>query len=95
MSEKNQVVVVMIVTLLLGAFLDRPTALKMVAGAVLLWSLQNQTTIWNSIGKLFAKLRRAPFIIAYRGDATRPRVAALKRWAAQASTRPYRKGRCP
>lgn len=37
MSEKNQVVVVMIVTLLLGAFLDRPTALKMVAGAGIDW----------------------------------------------------------
>ncbi len=71
MSEKNQVVVVMIVTLLLGAFLDRPTALKMVAGAVLLWSLQNQPTIWNSIGKLFSQFRGAPFIREYRGDAKR------------------------
>ena len=45
MSEKNQVVVVMIVMLLIGAFLDRPTALKMVAGAVLLWGLQNQSAV--------------------------------------------------
>ena len=71
MSEKNQVVVVMIVTLLLGAFLDRPTALKMVAGAVLLWSLQNQPAIWESIGKLFSQFRGMPFVREYRGDAKR------------------------
>jgi hypothetical protein len=42
MSEKNQIVVVLIVALFLGAFVDRITALKIVAGVVLLWTLQNQ-----------------------------------------------------
>ena len=74
MSEKNQVIVVMIVTLLLGAFLDRPTALKMVAGAVLLWGLQNQPAVWEAIQKLFSmvfQLRATPFVREYRGDTKR------------------------
>ena len=36
MSEKNQIVVVLIVALFLGALLDRSMALKIVAGVVLL-----------------------------------------------------------
>ncbi len=74
MTEKNQVVVVMIVMLLLGAFLDRPTALKMVAGAVLLWGLQNQPAVWEAIQKLFSmvfQLRAMPFVREYRGDTKR------------------------
>ena len=39
MSEKNQIVVVLIVALFLGALVDRSTALKIAAGVVLLWSL--------------------------------------------------------
>ena len=35
MSEKNQIVVVLIVALFLGALIDRSTALKIVAGVVL------------------------------------------------------------
>ena len=35
MSEKNQIVVVLIVALFLGALIDRRTALKIVAGVVL------------------------------------------------------------
>jgi len=68
MSEKNQVIVVMIVALSLGAFLDRPTALKMVAGAVLLWVLQNQPAVWESIGKVLSQFREMPSIRQYRGD---------------------------
>ena len=40
MSEKNQIVVVLIVALFLGAFVDRITALKIIAGVVLLWPRQ-------------------------------------------------------
>jgi hypothetical protein len=76
MSEKNQVVVVMIAALLLGAFLDRVTALKMIAGAILLWGLQNQPTVWDSIRKLFSmgfQPRVTPFVREYRGDSKRKR----------------------
>ena len=45
MSEKNQIVVVLIVPLFLGAFVDRATALKIVVGVALLWSLQNHSAI--------------------------------------------------
>ena len=47
MSEKNQIVVVLIVALFLGAFVDRITALKIFAGVVLLWTLQNQPTVFK------------------------------------------------
>jgi hypothetical protein len=49
MSEKNQIVVVLIVALFLGALIDRSTALKIVAGVVLLWTLQNQPTVFECI----------------------------------------------
>jgi hypothetical protein len=52
MSEKNQIVVVLIVALFLGAFVDRITALKIVAGVVLLWTLQNQPAVFECIRKL-------------------------------------------
>ena len=54
MSEKNQIVVVLIVALVLGAFVDRITALKIVAGVVLLWTLQNQPVVFECIRKLFS-----------------------------------------
>jgi len=54
MSEKNQIVVVLIVALFLGAFVDRITALKIVAGVVLLWTLQNQPAVFECIRKLFS-----------------------------------------
>jgi hypothetical protein len=74
MSEKNQVVVVMIAALLLGALLDRATALKMIAGAILLWGLQNQPAVGDSIRKLFSmgfQRRAMPFVREYRGDSKR------------------------
>jgi hypothetical protein len=39
----------LIVALFLGAFVDRITALKTVAGVALLWTLQNQPTIVECI----------------------------------------------
>ena len=69
MSEKNQIVVVLIVALFLGAFVDRITALKIVAGVVLLWTLQNQPAVFECIRKLFL-LRRGRFSVRqYRGGA--------------------------
>jgi hypothetical protein len=69
MSERNQIVVVLIVALLLGAFVDRSTALKIVAGVALLWTLQNQPTVFECIRKLFS-LRRGPSVREYRGGTT-------------------------
>jgi len=70
MSERNQVVVVLIVALLLGAFVDRSTALKIVAGVALLWTLQNQPTVFECIRKL-SSLRRAGLSVReYRGGTT-------------------------
>jgi len=70
MSERNQIVVVLIVALLLGAFVDRSTALKIVAGVALLWTLQNQPTVFECIRKLFSLRRGEPSVREYRGGAT-------------------------
>ena len=70
MSEKNQIVVVLIVALVLGAFVDRITALKIVAGVVLLWTLQNQPAVFECIRKLFALRRGGPSVREYRGGTT-------------------------
>ena len=67
MSEKNQIVVVLIVALVLGAFVDRITALKIVAGVVLLWTLQNQPTVFECIRTLFSFVQRRPSVREYRG----------------------------
>jgi len=67
MSERNQIVVVLIVALLLGAFIDRATALKIVAGVALLWTLQNQPTVFDCIRKLFSLRRGGPSVREYRG----------------------------
>jgi len=58
MSERNQTVVILIVALLAGAFVDRITALKIAAGVVLLWSLQNQPAVLGGIRKLFSLVRQ-------------------------------------
>src|SRR5258708_3489549 len=70
MSEKNQIVVVLIVALILGAFVDRITALKIVAGVVLLWTLQNQPTVFECIRMRFrCELRsRQPDRVEVHGD---------------------------
>jgi hypothetical protein len=67
MSEKNQIVVVLIVALVFGAFVDRITALKIVAGIVLLWTLQNQPAVFECIRKLFSFVQRRPSVREYRG----------------------------
>ena len=70
MSEKNQLVVVLIVALVLGAFVDRITALNIVAGVVLLWTLQNQPAVFECIRKLFSFVQRRPSVREYRGGVT-------------------------
>ena len=70
MSERNQVVVVLIVALLLGAFVDRSTALKIVAGVALLWTLQNQPTVFECIRKLLLLRRKGLSVREYRGGTT-------------------------
>ena len=68
MSERNQTVVILIVALLVGAFIDRITALKITAGVVLLWSLQNQPAVLGGIRKLFSLLRQRPSVREYRAN---------------------------
>ena len=75
MSERNQIVVVLIVALLLGAFIDRATALKIVAGVALLWTLQNQSTIVECIRKLLSFTRGGLSVREYRGGATTVRAS--------------------
>jgi len=70
MSERNQVVVVLIVALLLGAFVDRSTALKIVAGVALLWTLQNQPTVFECIRRLISLRRAGLSVREYRGGIT-------------------------
>ena len=68
MSERNQTVVILIVALLVGAFVDRITAPKITAGVVLLWSLQNQPAVLGGIRKLFSLLRQRPSVREYRAN---------------------------
>ena len=75
MSERNQIVVVLIVALLLGAFIDRATALKIVAGVALLWTLQNQPTVFECIRKVFSLTRGRFSVREYRGGARTARVS--------------------
>jgi len=76
MSDKNQIVVVLMVALFLGAFVDRATALKIVSGVVLLWSLQNQPVIIECIRKLYSHFRGGLTVREYRGDLPKNRRAA-------------------
>jgi hypothetical protein len=68
MSERNQTVVILIVALLVGAFVDRITALRITAGVVLLWSLQNQPAVLGGIRKLFSLVRQRPSVREYRAN---------------------------
>lgn len=68
MSERNQTVVILIVALLVGAFVDRITALKITGGVVLLWSLQNQPAVFEGIRKLFSFFRARPSVREYRAN---------------------------
>jgi len=76
MSERSQLAVVLIVALFIGAFVDRITALKMVAGTVLLSLLQNQTAVLENTRKLLSHLRETPRVQEYRGDLRKSRKAA-------------------
>jgi hypothetical protein len=76
MSERSQLAVVLIVALFIGAFVDRVTALKMVAGMVLLSLLQNQTAVLENTRKLLSYLREKPRVQEYRGDLRKSRRAA-------------------
>jgi len=76
MSEKNQIVVVLIVALFLGALIDKTTALKITAGVALLWTLQNQPTVVKCIRKPFSCTRRELSVREYRGDLRQNRRAA-------------------
>jgi hypothetical protein len=75
MSEKNQIVVVLIVALSLGAFIDRITVLKVVAGVALLWTLQNQPTVFECIRKAFSRRRGRFSVQEFRGGARTVRVS--------------------
>ena len=75
MSEKNQVVVVLIVALSLGAFVDRGTIVKIAAGVALLWTLQNQSMIVECIRKLFSFTRGGLSVREYRGGAITVRAS--------------------
>ena len=77
MSERNQIVVVLIVSLLLGAFIDRATALKIVAGVALMWTLQNQPTVFECIRKLFSLPARRALVREYRGACATNRSGLL------------------
>ena len=68
MLEANRIVVVLIVALFLGAFVDRIMALHIVAGVALLWLLQNQLAIFENIRKLFSLWRGEPSVREYRGN---------------------------
>ena len=79
MSDKNQIVVVLIVALFLGAFVDRATALKIVSGVVLLWSLQNQPVIIECVRKLFSHLSEEDLPFESTAE-TCPTIAGLRRF---------------
>ena len=76
MSERSEIAVVLILALFIGAFIDRVTALKMVAGMALLWVLQNQPAVFEGIRMLFLQVRREPPVQEYRGDLRKNRKAA-------------------
>jgi len=59
-----------IVSMTLGALVDRITALSMIAGVILLWTLQNQPSVGRHIRELLSFARGGPRIKQYRGDST-------------------------
>jgi hypothetical protein len=70
MSEHDKLTVVLIVSMTLGALVDRITALSMIAGVILLWTLQNQPSVGKYIRELFSFTRGGPRIKEDRGDST-------------------------
>ncbi len=68
MSEHDKLTVVLIVSMTLGALVNRFTALSMIAGVILLWTLQNQPSVGKYIRELFSLTRGGARIKEYRGD---------------------------
>jgi hypothetical protein len=68
MSEHDKLTVVLIVSVTLGAFLDRITALSMIGGVILLWTLQNQPSVGKYVRELLSFTRGGARIKEYRGD---------------------------
>ena len=70
MSEHDKLTVVLIVSMTLGALVDRITALSMIAGIILLWTVQNQPSIDEYIRELLSFTRGGARTKEYRGDST-------------------------
>jgi hypothetical protein len=68
MSEHDKLTVVLIVSMTLGALADRITALSMIAGVILLWTLQSQPSVGKYILELLSFSRGGVRIKEYRGD---------------------------
>ncbi len=68
MSEHDKLTVVLIVSMTLGALVDRITALSMIGGVILLWTLQNQPSVGKYARELFSFARGSSRIREYRGD---------------------------
>ena len=71
MSEHDKLTVVLIVSMTLGTLVNRVTALSMIAGVILLWTLQNQPSVGKYIRELLSFARGGARIRQYRGDSTR------------------------
>jgi len=58
----------LIVSMTLGTLVNRVTALSMIAGVILLWTLQNQPSVGKYIRELLSFARGGARIREYRGD---------------------------
>ena len=68
MSEHDKLTVVLIVSMTLGTLVNRVTALSMIGGVILLWTLQNQPSVGKYIRELLSFARGGARIREYRGD---------------------------
>ena len=68
MSEQDKLTVVLIVSMTLGTLVNRVTALSMIGGVILLWTLQNQPSVGKYIRELLSFARGGARIREYRGD---------------------------
>jgi hypothetical protein len=68
MSEHDKLTVVLIVSMTLGASVDRITALSMIGGVILLCKLQDQPSVGKYIRELLPFMRSGLRIKEYRGD---------------------------
>jgi len=67
-SEHDKLTVVLIVSMSLGTLVNRVTALSMIAGVILLWTLQNQPSVGKYIRELLSFAQGGARIREYRGD---------------------------